>query len=205
MSRVRQTVIFSAIASIALALLTTKAAIAGIGGAPGGNGRPLFEFGLFGSGALTNTCDPESGTCSLSLDGIVNGNLIGKNSTFTETMTWSLESEIISAGESCFVAAGNGTIVTRKRDQIAFRFNGLLCGDTESLMPSSINATYIVTGGTGRFAISVGSGNFTQNNFILAGDTQVHPKPGVIVPSRPAGIVRFDGLLTAKGVSSAKP
>jgi hypothetical protein len=196
-------VIFSTIASIALALLAATTASAGIGGAPGGNGQPLFEFGLLGSGALTNICDPESGTCSSSLEAIVNGSVVGSHATFTETMTWSLESEIISAGESCFVAAGTGMIVTKQSDQIDVLFNGLLCGDTETFTPSSLNATYIVTGGTGRFAISVGSGNFTQSNFVIGDFAKLHPKPGAVVTSGPAGIVRFDGLLTANGVSSA--
>ncbi len=205
MPRVKQAAIFSAIVSAGLMLLTVTSAIAGIGGAPGGNGQPLFEFGLLGSGALTNKCDPEWGTCSSSLNALINGNVIGNNATFTDSMSWSLESEIISAGQSCFVAAGTGMIVTKLGDQIDFIFNGLLCGNTDTFTPSSLNATYVVTGGTGRFAISVGSGNFTQSNFIIGDFAKAHEKTGTTGITGPAGIVRFDGVLTAKGVSSIKP
>ena len=204
MPRVKQTAILSAIASAGLILLTMTSALAGIGGPPGGNGQPLFEFGLLGSGALTNKCDPEWGTCSSDLNALINGNVIGKNATFTDDMSWSLESEIISAGQSCFVAAGTGSIVTKLGDEIDFLFNGLLCGNTDSFTPSSLNATYVVTGGTGRFAISVGSGNFTQSNFIIGDFAKGHKKTGAPVVNGPAGIVRFDGVLTAKGVPGNK-
>jgi hypothetical protein len=160
----------------------------------------LFGFGLLGSGALSNNCDPEAGTCSSNLNGLVNGNVIGNHAAFTDSMTWSLASEIIGGGESCFAAAGSGTIVTRKSGQINFLFQGLLCGNTETFTPSSLNATYIVTGGSGRFALSAGSGNFTQDNFIIGDQAKGHPQTGATVTSGPAAIVRFDGLLNAKGV-----
>ncbi|HUY18644.1 MAG TPA: hypothetical protein VMV15_05410 [Candidatus Binataceae bacterium] len=179
-------------------------AYAGLGGVPGGNGRPLFEFGLLGSGALTSSCDSQAGTCSSSLEALVNGNVIRKGATFTDSMTWSLSSEIASAGQSCFVATGTGSIVTRRGDQINYLFNGLLCGNSETFIPSSLNATYVVSGGTGRFANSVGSGNFTQNNFMVGSVPVDHQKPGATVTNGPAGIVRFDGLLTARRFSSAR-
>jgi hypothetical protein len=189
MPRHKQAAVFSALLLAVLVLLAATPASAGLRGSLGANGQPLFEFGLLGSGGLTNKCDPELGTCSSGLDAMVNGNVIGKNATFTETMSWSLQSEIISAGQSCFVATGTGMIVTKLGDQISFLFNGMLCGNTETFTPSSLSATYIVTGGTGRFAISVGSGNFTQSNFTIA-------------DSGPAAIVRFDGALTAKKLPS---
>jgi hypothetical protein len=203
MPRHKQAAVFSALVLAVLMLLAAMPASAGLGGSLGGNGQPLFEFGLLGSGALTNTCDPEWGTCSSGLDALVSGNVIGKIATFTETMSWSLQSEIISAGQSCFVATGTGTIVTKLGDQISFLFNGLLCGNTETFTPSSLSATYIVTGGTGRFAISVGSGNFTQSNFIIesGGATRASKMPSTAT-SGPAAIVRFDGVLTAKKLPS---
>jgi hypothetical protein len=204
MPRVKQALIFFAVASAGLALLMATSAFAGLGGAPGGNGQRLFEFGLLGSGALTSSCDSEAGTCSSSLEALVNGNVIRKGATFTDNMTWSLSSEIASAGQSCFVATGTGSIVTKRGDQIDFLFNGLLCGNNETFMPSSLNATYVVTGGTGRFTNSVGSGNFTQNNFIVGVANMDQQKPNATVNSGPAGIVRFDGLLTAKRFSPVK-
>jgi hypothetical protein len=198
MPGVKQAAFFSTIASVGLMLLMTSAAAAGIGGAPGGNGQRLFEFGLLGSGALTKSCDAESGSCSSTLDALINGNVIGRRATFTDSMTWSLDSEIISGDQSCFVAAGDGTIVTRRKGQINFLFHGLLCGNSETFMPSSLNAAYIVTGGTERFANSVGSGNFTQSNFIINdGNVQDSAMRSTVI-SGPAGIVRFDGTLTVQ-------
>ncbi len=186
-----------------LAVLTASPCSAGIGGAPGGNGRPLFEFGLLGSGPLTNPCSPEWGSCTLSAG--VNGNVIGTPSTFTDTMGWDLNTGITSAGNTCFVASGNGSIVARKGDEIDFIFNGLLCGDSDTFSPSTLNATYIVTGGTGRFDGAVGSGNFTQNNLDLGPpDAQGRLTRGGAGVTGPAAIVRFDGVLTAKGVPGNK-
>ncbi len=183
-----------------MALMTTAPAQAGLGGAKAANGQALFEFGMLGSGALTNPCTPAFATCAL--NATVNGNVINTPSSFSDTMAWSNDSAIISAGETCYTAAGNGTIITKKGDQITFIFNGLLCGDSDTFTPSSLNATYIVTGGTGRFASSSGSGNFTQNNIVVGGDATSNPKGAVIGGS--AAIVRFDGLLTMSPASPPK-
>ena len=175
---------------------------AGLRGIKAPNGQTLFEFGLLGSGALNNPCTPEFGTCTLTAG--VNGNVIGPGSTLSETITWSNESAIVSAGATCYSATGTGTIVTKVKDEIDFTFNGLLCGNGESFAPSALNATYIVTGGTGRFATSVGSGNFTQNNLDVSNGATGHPK-GSVVGSNSAAIVRFDGTLTKGRPSKPQP
>jgi hypothetical protein len=169
-------------AALAVLLMATSAA-AGLGGAPGGNGQKLFEFGLLGSGPLTSSCNPQLGTCNASLTALVNGNAIGRHATFTETMTWDSTADINSNTQGCSIAAGSGSVVTQRGDQINFTFNGLLCEPSPGGCPSNLNATYIVSGGTGRFATSVGSGNFTQNNLSVNNN-------GL------KAIVRFDGLLT---------
>jgi len=202
MPRCNRVTLLPAVAFATFAILIASSAIAGIGGAPGGNGRPLFEFGLLGSGPLTNPCTPEWGNCTLSAG--INGNVIGTPSTFTDTMTWDLNSGITSAGNTCFVASGNGSIVAKKGDEIDFIFNGLLCGDADIFSPSTLNATYIVTGGTGRFQNAVGSGNFTQNNIDIGTEAKSHLAAGGTGVTGPAAIVRFDGLLTAKGVPGNK-
>ncbi|SRR5579875_21149 len=192
-ARVRLAFVASVLALGLFCLLIAPVAHAGLGGIKAPNGQKLFEFGLLGSGPLTNPCTPDWGTCTLNAG--VNGNVINAGSSLNETMAWSNDSAITSAGETCYTAAGNGTIVAKKGDQIDFIFNGLLCGDSDTFIPSSLNATYIVTGGTGRFATAVGSGNFTQNNFNVNNDLTGHPKAGAVVVGA-AAIVRFDGTLT---------
>jgi hypothetical protein len=191
------------IAVLSCALVTLIGAMAtvptlfGVGEAKSG-GLALFGFGLLGSGPLSTNCDSETSICSSSLNAIVNGNAIGNGAVFTDSMTWSLDSAIIGAGQACYAAAGTGTIVAKGRGQINFSFSGLLCGNSETFVPSSLNGTYIVTGGTRHFANAAGSGNFTQNNFIVVGDAKTHPQGGATVSSGPAAIVRFDGLLTPR-------
>lgn len=131
--------------------------------------------------------------------------MIGSPSTLTDTMTWDVDSGITSAGNTCFFAAGNGSIVAAKGDEIDFLFNGLLCGNADTFSPSTLNATYIVSGGTGRFANAVGSGNFDQHNVQPGNnDAKAHLTGGAQGPTGPLAIVRFDGVLTAKGVPGNK-
>jgi hypothetical protein len=192
-------IVAPALLSLAISLAVTASAEAGLGGAKAANGQPLFEFGMLGSGALTNPCTPSFSSCTL--NATIKGNAISTPSTFTDTMTFSPDAGITSAGETCYVAAGNGTIVAKQGDQFTFTFNGLLCGDSSTFVPSSLNATYIVTGGTGRFANSSGQGNFTQNNIVIGSETAGPAKAGQTL-SGSAAIVRFDGVLTMTQASS---
>ncbi len=61
-----------------------------------------------------------------------------------------------------------------------------------------------MTGGTGRFQNAIGSGNFTQNNLDIGTEAKSHLTAGAKGVVGPAAIVRFDGLLTAKGVPGNK-
>ncbi|MBF6569518.1 MAG: hypothetical protein IVW54_11670 [Candidatus Binataceae bacterium] len=207
MARVKHREVSSVVmAALAVVLMATSAA-AGLGGAPGGNGQKLFEFGLLGSGPVTVNCNPQYGVCSASLTAQVSGNVIGKQATFSEAMTWDSTSDINSNTQGCSIAAGSGSIVTKRGDQIDFTFNGLLCEPSPGGCPSNLNATYIVSGGTGRFATSVGSGNFTQNNLFISGNAPADSNAGSpAVGNGLTAIVRFDGLLTkGRAVPTSTP
>jgi hypothetical protein len=119
-------------------------------------------------------------------------------------MVWQAESGVGAAAEAVDAIAARAIPATSKTLAAARReTNVRTCGNSESFVPSTLNGTYNVTCGSGRFAKAGGSGNFTQNNFIVPTDAKGHPEFGATVSGGPAAIIRFDGLLTTKFPTAA--
>jgi hypothetical protein len=122
-------------------------------------GQTLFLFSFIGSGPSTVICD-ESGFCTSTFTGIANGSAIGSKAAVSSSFSWNTESGgIVSAANICYVATGTGTMTTRRRGQLNFAQTGLLCGPLNGFSPADFNGTFLITGGTGKFAASIGGGN----------------------------------------------
>lgn len=59
----------------------------------------------------------------------------------------------------CFAASGTGTVTAANGDVINFNTVGLLCEEAARGSALQYNGTYRITGGTGRFADTVGGGS----------------------------------------------
>ncbi|MGH7905922.1 MAG: hypothetical protein ACREP6_04780 [Candidatus Binataceae bacterium] len=190
---------------IAAAILTfiAPAAIAGYGilGPKTQSGQRLWVWVAIGSGPSSSACDFTTGVCTATFTGQINGNGIGLNATVTSTLQWNLGAAFDNQlGTLCYIANGGGTITAaltrnaRRRiqrrpelldilqNQISLIEVGTLCGNSSTFSPAVFDGAYYVSGGTGKFTGSVGSGTATassdQNGFV---------------------IFRVDGTLTAKG------
>lgn len=128
-------------------------------------GQTLFLFSFIGSGPSTVMCD-ESGNCTSNFTGTANGSAVGRNATVASSFSWSQEGGIISSGTICYVAAGAGTVTTKGKGKPQLNFSqvGLLCGPLDGFTPASFNGSFTVTGGTGKFAASVGGGGATASS-----------------------------------------
>ncbi len=155
----------SVLAAAALAVLLGSAAARAqaVGPSPV-PGQTLFLFSFIGSGPSTVMCD-ELGNCTSTFDGIANGSAIGLKAAVSSSFSWNTDSGgIVSAGNICFVAAGTGTVTTKRKGQLNFAQVGLLCGPLEGFSPADFNGSFLVTGGTGKFAASIGGGGATASS-----------------------------------------
>jgi hypothetical protein len=153
---------------IVLGSATTNAQAVGPSPIPG---QTLFLFSFIGSGPSTAMCD-DSGNCTSTFTGVANGSAIGLKAAVSSSFSWNNETGgIISAGNICFVAAGTGTVTTKTKGKLNFAQVGLLCGPLDGFTPADFNGTFLVTGGTGKFAASIGGGGATassdSNGFVL--------------------------------------
>lgn len=134
-------------------------------------GQTLFLFSFIGSGPSTVACD-EGGNCTSTFTGIANGSAIGRKAAVSSSFSWSTANGgIVSAGNICYLAAGTGTMTTRRKGQLDFAQVGLLCGPIDGFSPAEFNGNFIITGGTRKFAASIGGGSATassgSNGFVL--------------------------------------
>jgi hypothetical protein len=155
---------FAMAAGLAMLLAAQAAHAQAVGPSPVA-GQTLFLFSFIGSGPSTVTCDEETGDCTSTFSGIANGSAIGLKATVSSSFTWNVEEGgIVSNDQICYLAAGTGTVVTKKKGQLTFSQVGLLCGPLDGFTPADFNGAFVVTGGTGRFAKSVGGGGATASS-----------------------------------------
>jgi len=150
------------VAASALLLYTGGAQAQAIGPSPI-KGQTLFLFSFIGSGPSTAICDG-SGNCTSSFTGTANGSAVGLNAAVASSFSWNQNSGLISNNGICYVAAGTGTVTTKTKGQLTFSQVGLLCGPINGFSPASFNGAFSVTGGTGKFAASVGGGGATASS-----------------------------------------
>ncbi len=126
----------------------------------------LKPFSAIGSGAPTaDDCSGSSaGQCSVTFSGTVKGSQIG-----TASITGTLSVNHSSAGEicldspdcnnQCFPASGTGVITTKNGSTITLGQDGLLCPvPPDSSGGENFSGSFLVTGGTKKFASAIGSG-----------------------------------------------
>ncbi|MBF6569519.1 MAG: hypothetical protein IVW54_11675 [Candidatus Binataceae bacterium] len=129
-------------------------------------GQTLFLFSFIGSGPSTFSCN-EGGNCTSSFEGIANGVATGRNAQVSSNFSWNFYNLIIAGNQICFPVDGTGTVTTKHKGQLDFFQVGLLCGpagDGFSPAPAAFNGSFLITGGTGRFAESVGGGSATASS-----------------------------------------
>ncbi len=150
-------------ATVAILLGSALAHAQAVGPSPI-KGQTLFLFSFIGSGPSTVMCD-DSGNCTSSFTGTANGSAVGLNGKVASSFTWNNENGgIISANNICYLAAGTGTVTTQNKGKLNFAQVGLLCGPLDGFSPAGFNGTFTVTGGTGKFAASVGGGGATASS-----------------------------------------
>jgi hypothetical protein len=155
----------SVIAATAFSVLLVSAAARGqaVGPSPIA-GQTLFLFSFIGSGPSTVMCD-DGGNCTSTFNGIANGSAVGLKAAVSSSFSWNIQSGgILSAGNICYLAAGSGTVTTKTKGQLNFAQAGLLCGPQEGFSPADFNGSFLVTGGTGKFAASIGGGGATASS-----------------------------------------
>jgi len=126
----------------------------------------LKPFSAIGSGAPTaDDCSGSStGQCSVTFGGTLEGSQIGNASvTGTLSVNHSAAAEICldnpNCNDQCFPASGTGVITTKDGSTITFGQDGLLCPvPPDSTGGENFNGSFIVTGGTKKFASEIGSG-----------------------------------------------
>jgi len=125
----------------------------------------LKPFSAIGSGAPTaDDCSGSStGQCSVTFSGTVKGSQIGKATvTGTLSVNHSAAAGICldnPCNDLCFPASGTGVITTKGGSTITFGQDGLLCAvPPDSTGGENFNGSFLVTGGTKKFASEIGSG-----------------------------------------------
>jgi len=126
----------------------------------------LKPFSAIGSGAPTaDDCSGSiNGQCSVTFGGTVKGSQIGTASiTATLSVNHSTTGEICldnpGCTDQCFAASGTGTITTKNGSTITLGQDGLLCPvPPDSTGGENFSGSFMVTGGTKKFASAIGSG-----------------------------------------------
>jgi len=127
------------------------------------------EFRAAGHGVITATgapgCQFTAAGCAVSSRGTLQGTLIG-DATFVSSLTvaWSAATPNGAGG---YCAPASGTVdVTSEHGALRLQEQGTVCevGATASQAPHTLNATFYILGGTGRFADLQGTGTAVSSD-----------------------------------------
>ena len=126
----------------------------------------MLDWRVLGSGGVGGSCALSPvlvSSCTADSGGSAVGTHVG-NSTWTLSLTTGSLIGSNFSGGNCFVANGTGDVTAANGDVIGYRTVGTLCEETGAGSPYHYNATYRITGGSGRFSSAVGGGNVASTN-----------------------------------------